>query len=413
MEEPTAVLVVGSSGDTVPLPSDGDLTIGRDPSNDLVIGSASVSRRHARLRAAPRGWILTDEGSSNGTYVGDSVPVADVGAVVGIGTRVRFGDVPGEIRAAGPRTAPASAADGPKVFLSYSRRDASAVDRLASELERRGLRVWVDRSGLVGGADWTTEIVTAIREADAFVVALSRWSIASEDVANEVHLAGERKLPMFPVLLEAVEIPETLAYHLAGRQRYDLGADQARVEVDRLARAIRSPRVRHHRGFGSARRLAVAALVGVVVVGVVVGLLSFLTGSLPPDLGRITGSRTCDGLDLELATEEITTFAGSKTAHVAISFANSSTDDIDLGGWSVDLTSGGGSGEPYRFVENRGVEDRSLGPGGRTTGRVAVSESFAPSSGDEPVRLVVSGLGQGESVFSKCRASTMGVISWG
>ena len=413
MEEQRAVLVVGPSGDPVPLPLDGDLTIGRDPSNDVVIGSASVSRRHARLRALPNGWLLTDEGSSNGTYGGDAVPVTGDGVIVGIGARVRFGDIEGEIRSAAPDRPSASPGTGPKVFISYSRRDAPAVDRLATELERRGLRVWVDRSGLVGGADWTTEIVAAIREADAFVVVLSRWSIASDDVANELHLAGERNLPVFPVLLETVEIPETLAYHLAGRQRYELGGDQARYEVDRLARAIGSPRVRHHRSLGRARRLAVAGLVGGVVVGVAIALLSFLTGSLPPDLGRITGSRTCDGLDLELTTEEITAFAGSKTAHVAISFANSSTEEIDLGGWSIDITSGGGSGEPYRFTENQGVEDRTLEPGRRTIGRVAVSDSFAPSSGDEPVRLEVSDLGQGNSAFSKCRASTPGVIAWG
>jgi len=413
VEEQRAVLVVEPSDDPVTLPRDGDLTIGRDPSNGVVIGSASVSRRHARLRAVPEGWLLTDEGSSNGTYVGDAVPVTGDGVIVGIGARVRFGDIVGEIRSAVPDPPSASPGTGPKVFISYSRRDASAVDRVAAELERRGFRVWVDRSGLVGGADWTTEIVGAIREADAFVVVLTRSSIASEDVANEVHLAGERKLPVFPVLLEAVEIPETLAYHLAGRQRFDLGGDDARFEVDRLVRAIGSPRVRHHRRLGRARRLAVTALVVAVVVGIPITLLSVLTGSVPPDLGRITGSRTCDGLDLELTTEEITTFAGSKTARVAISFRNSSTEEIDLGGWSVDITSGGGSGEPYRFIENEGVEELSLGPGSQTIGRVAVSESFAPSSGDEPVRLEVSDLEQGTSVFSKCGASILGVIAWG
>lgn len=413
MEEQRAVLVVGPSADPVLLPLDGDLTIGRDPTNDVVIGSASVSRRHARLRALPDGWLLTDEGSSNGTYVGDAVPVIGDGVIVGIGARVRFGDIAGEIRSTAPGVSSASSETGPKVFISYSRRDAPAVDRVATELERRGFQVWVDRSGLVGGADWTTEIVAAIREADAFVVVLSRWSIASDDVANELHLAGERKLPVFPVLLETVEIPETLAYHLAGRQRYDLGGDHDRAEVDRLARAIGSPRVRHHRGLGCARRLAVACLVVVVVLGVAIALLSILTGSIPPDLGRISGSRTCDGLDVELTTEEVTAFAGSKTAHVVISFANSSTEEIDLGGWSVDITSGAGSGEPYRFIENEGVEDRTLEPGRRTVGRLAVSDSFAPSSGAEPVRLEVSGLGQGNSVFSKCRASTTGVIAWG
>lgn len=411
--EQHATLVVGPDGDPVPLPLDGDLTIGRDPSSDVVIASASVSRRHARFRASPDGWLLTDEGSSNGTYVDDSVPVTADGVIVSDGTRVRFGDIAGEIRSTVPDRPSASARTGPEVFISYSRRDTPTVDRLANELERRGFRVWIDRTGLVGGADWTTEIVAAIREADAFVVVLSRWSIKSDDVANELHLAGERNLPVFPVLLETVEIPESLAYHLAGRQRYDLGGEHAGFETDRLARAIASPRVRHHRGLGRARRLAITGLVGAVVAGVAIVLLSVLTGSVPPDLGRITGSRTCDGLSLELRTEGITSILDSKTAHVAITFTNASSEEIDLGDWSVDITSGDGSGAPYQFIENQGVEDSTLEPGGRTTGRAEVSGSFAPSNGDEPVRVEVSGLGQGGSLFSKCRASTSGVIAWG
>lgn len=410
-----AVLVVGPSGDSVSLPRSGELTIGRDPANDVVIDSSTVSRRHARLRSTVDGWLLMDVGSSNGTYVNGTLPVTGEGIVVGVGTRLRFGDVTGEIRSTAhselpPRTAPPA---GPKVFVSYSRHDAGDVDRLVSDLERRGVNAWVDRSELIGGADWTTEIVKAIHEADAFIVALSHWSVVSDDVANELHLAGERKLPVFPVLLEAVEVPESLAYHLAGRQRYDLSGDNARLELDRLVRAIHSPRVRHRRQLSTTRRLAVAALVVVLLLGIPTAILSVLTGSLPPDIGRITGSRNCDGLDVALTTEDVTRFVQSKTAHLAISFASTSTTPIDLDSWSVDLTSGGGSGEPYRFIENQGVEDRTLEPGGRTTGRVAVSDSFAPSSGDEPVRLEVSGLEQGDSVFAKCRATTLAVIRWG
>jgi hypothetical protein len=414
MVDERAVLVIGPGGDPVPLPNDGELTIGRDPSNDVVIHSSSVSRRHALVRATVDGWLITDMGSSNGTYVNGAPPLTAEGTVVRVGAHVRFGDVIGEIRSATP-TKPAihAAPSRTKVFVSYSRRDARGVDRLVADLERRGITTWVDRSGLVGGADWTTEIVNAIQEADAFIVALSRWSIASDDVANELHLAGERRLPVFPVLLEQVEVPDTFAYHLAGRQRYDLSGEHARVEFDRLVRAIQSPRVKHRRGLGLMRGVAVLALVVIVPLTIATAVLSVLTGSIPPDIGRVTGSRTCDGLDVAMTTEDVTTFVNSKTAHLAISFANTSADPIFLSGWSVDLTSGGGSGEPYRFIENQGVEDPTLEPGGRTTGRVKVEGSFAPADGDEPVRLEVSGLEQGGSVFAKCSATTLAVIRWG
>lgn len=338
-----AVLVVNESRTSISLPLDGELTVGRDPSSDVVLDSPTVSRRHARLGSTVDGWLLTDEGSSNGTYVDGGVLTAGTGTVVGVGTRLRFGDITGEVR---PTTPPRIATGaGAKVFLSYSRRDKDDVDRLASDLERSGINVWVDRTGLIGGADWTTEIVKAIHGADAFVVALSRWSVDSDDVANEVHLGGERKLPMFPVLLEPVKVSESLAYHLAGQQQYDLTGDNRRIEIDRLIRAIHSPRVRHHRQLNTTRRLAVAALVIVLLLGIPTAVLSVMTGSAPPDIARITGSRTSDGLDVALTTEDVTRFVSTKTAHLAISLANTSRAAIDLENWSVRLRSGGGSGE--------------------------------------------------------------------
>jgi predicted component of type VI protein secretion system len=43
--------------------------IGRDVSNDIVVGDAEVSRQHARLTRTPGGFVLEDLGSTNGTFV--------------------------------------------------------------------------------------------------------------------------------------------------------------------------------------------------------------------------------------------------------------------------------------------------------------------------------------------------------
>jgi hypothetical protein len=52
----------------LPLPSRGaELTIGRSSGCDCVIGSETVSRRHARIREVGGAWRLTDLGSLNGT----------------------------------------------------------------------------------------------------------------------------------------------------------------------------------------------------------------------------------------------------------------------------------------------------------------------------------------------------------
>ena len=47
----------------------GELYIGRDIHNDVVINDAEVSRKHARLIMQAGGYVLEDLGSTNGTFV--------------------------------------------------------------------------------------------------------------------------------------------------------------------------------------------------------------------------------------------------------------------------------------------------------------------------------------------------------
>ncbi len=43
--------------------------IGRDPSSDIVINDAEISRKHARVSQQGTGYVLEDLGSTNGTFV--------------------------------------------------------------------------------------------------------------------------------------------------------------------------------------------------------------------------------------------------------------------------------------------------------------------------------------------------------
>jgi len=66
-------------------------TIGRSPSNTIVLDDPTVSRQHATIKIEGNEFVLADLGSSNGTFIGDErlsqpTPLKD-------GTLVRFGDV--------------------------------------------------------------------------------------------------------------------------------------------------------------------------------------------------------------------------------------------------------------------------------------------------------------------------------
>lgn len=68
----------------------GDLTIGRDGDNEIVLAENTVSRRHARLLRDSQGqFTLTDLGSANGVYInGERVQRA----ILSSGDEVKIGD---------------------------------------------------------------------------------------------------------------------------------------------------------------------------------------------------------------------------------------------------------------------------------------------------------------------------------
>jgi pSer/pThr/pTyr-binding forkhead associated (FHA) protein len=67
------------------------VNVGRADYNDIVIADPSVSTTHAKLQRRDDVWVLTDLGSTNGTYV-EGEPVTGETALTP-GTTLRFGDV--------------------------------------------------------------------------------------------------------------------------------------------------------------------------------------------------------------------------------------------------------------------------------------------------------------------------------
>ncbi|MGF1505700.1 MAG: FHA domain-containing protein, partial [Anaerolineae bacterium] len=64
--------IPGSKTQSAPLTGD-SMTIGRDPTCDIVIRHPSVSRLHGLLAQGPTGFMITDKGSTNGTAVNGSL----------------------------------------------------------------------------------------------------------------------------------------------------------------------------------------------------------------------------------------------------------------------------------------------------------------------------------------------------
>lgn len=95
------------------------------------------------------------------------------------------------------------------IFCSYSHKDKKIVYEIAQELGAAGFSVWVD-TNLVGGSNWAQEIEITIRQADFVLVFISKNSVESEWIMNEITYAGQLHKTIIPILIEDAEIPISL-----------------------------------------------------------------------------------------------------------------------------------------------------------------------------------------------------------
>ncbi len=98
------------------------------------------------------------------------------------------------------------------IFISYSHKDKAFVDRLAIQLIRRNVNVWLDRWELSVGDSLVERVQDAVDGASALLVILSKASVTSEWCKKELS-AGllreleERRVVVMPVMLEDCDVP--------------------------------------------------------------------------------------------------------------------------------------------------------------------------------------------------------------
>jgi hypothetical protein len=90
------------------------------------------------------------------------------------------------------------------IFLSHSNKDDEFVRKLARDLSHEYINVWFDDDSLDVG-DRLSIILSKIKEADSFVVVISRAAQKSDWVKREVELAKNVKKRILPVLIEDIE----------------------------------------------------------------------------------------------------------------------------------------------------------------------------------------------------------------
>jgi hypothetical protein len=98
------------------------------------------------------------------------------------------------------------------IFISYSRRDKAQVIQLRTDLEFRGLSIWLDLDDIPAGTVWAEEIRQGIDNSRYFMLILSSSSVASEYVEREYRYALEQNKPIIPIMIETCAVPTAIEH---------------------------------------------------------------------------------------------------------------------------------------------------------------------------------------------------------
>lgn len=102
----------------------------------------------------------------------------------------------------------------PFLFVSYSRTQRPFAESLAVTAIEYGANVWFDLLSLFPGGDWQANIRAGIENCGAIILLVSRESLASPNVAEEIAVALAAKRPLYLAMVEATPLQFKHAAHI-------------------------------------------------------------------------------------------------------------------------------------------------------------------------------------------------------
>jgi len=130
------------------------------------------------------------------------------------------------------------------VFISHANQDAQFAHRLAADLQRLGVSVWIAPESIRPGEGWVDAIERGLEESSHVVVVLTPAALQSRWVKKETNVAitleRKERIEVIPLDVEECEVPPLLgSYHMVYfRRDYDAGL---RKLTERLGVRITPP----------------------------------------------------------------------------------------------------------------------------------------------------------------------------
>jgi|GEM_PF-3436594 len=94
-----------------------------------------------------------------------------------------------------------------KVFVSYSRQDGHIVYPIVTRLKGQGVPIWIDQQDIDPGKRWDIAIEKALNEATHVLIVLSKSSVGSQNVRDEIDWALDEGKIIVPILINECNRP--------------------------------------------------------------------------------------------------------------------------------------------------------------------------------------------------------------
>lgn len=119
------------------------------------------------------------------------------------------------------------------VFISYKSEDLARAQRICRYFDWAGIKYWIDDEGINLGEQYDKIIPEVIPQYDVVLLLVSKGSLESENVANEIRIAKLYNKTIIPLMLEETKLEGALLYHVPSNNRIEAYKDWESA-VDRL-----------------------------------------------------------------------------------------------------------------------------------------------------------------------------------
>ena len=129
----------------------------------------------------------------------------------------------------------AYAGNEPYIFISYAHKDSAKVFPIIADWHNQGYRIWYDE-GIDPGNEWPDEIAKALEHASQFVIFVSKNSVASKNVRNEINYALDSNKRFLSVYLEDADLPPGMKLQMGSIQAvmfYRMDPHSFQLKIDK------------------------------------------------------------------------------------------------------------------------------------------------------------------------------------